>query len=113
MQESGQKETKSLSKTSNSSEWIECWFYNWQREWRHVCISRQFRHFQYKTKQHKVSVGLSGERVSNITLQPLPYPKKKQQAVLLHLASTDVQDIFETLEDMGDNYDTGLAKLNE
>ena len=39
--------------------------------------------------------------------------KKQQRALLLHLAGQDVQDIFETLTDTGEDYETALAKLNE
>ena len=42
---------------------------------------------------------------SNIT------DKKQRHAVLLHLAGVEVQTIFETLSDTGEDYDTALAKL--
>ena len=38
--------------------------------------------------------------------------KKQQRALLLHLAGPDVQEIFETLSDTGDDYKTALDKLN-
>ena len=44
---------------------------------------------------------------SNIT------DKKQKRAVLLHLAGAEVQTVFETLSDTGEDYDTALAKLNE
>ena len=44
---------------------------------------------------------------SNIT------DKKQKRAVLLHLAGAEVQTIFETLNDTGEDYDAALAKLNE
>ena len=37
--------------------------------------------------------------------------KKQQRAVLLHLAGSEVQDIFETLEETGNDLDTALSKL--
>ena len=37
--------------------------------------------------------------------------KKQQRAVLLHLAGPEVQDIFETLEDTGNDLDTAITKL--
>ena len=43
---------------------------------------------------------------SNIT------DKKQKHAVLLHLAGAEVQTIFETLIDTGEDYDAALAKLN-
>lgn len=46
-------------------------------------------------------------RASGITDQ------KQKRAILLHLAGPDVQDIFETLNDTGDDYKTALEKLNE
>ena len=39
--------------------------------------------------------------------------KKQQRALLLHLAGQDIQDIFETLTDTGEDYEIALAKLNE
>jgi len=45
--------------------------------------------------------------VSNFT------DKKQKRAVLLHLAGAEVQTIFETLNDTGEDYDAALAKLNE
>ena len=44
---------------------------------------------------------------SNIT------DKKQKRAVLLHLAGAEVQTVFETLIDTGEDYDAALAKLNE
>ena len=44
---------------------------------------------------------------SNIT------EKKQKRAVLLHLAGAEVQTVFETLSDTGEDYDTALAKLTE
>lgn len=44
---------------------------------------------------------------SNIT------EKKQKRAVLLHLAGADVQTVFATLSDTGEDYDTALAKLTE
>ena len=38
--------------------------------------------------------------------------KKQQHALLLHLAGPDMQEIFETLSDTGDDYNTALEKLN-
>ena len=46
-------------------------------------------------------------RASGVTDQ------KQKRAVLLHLAGPDVQEIFETLPDTGDDYKTALEKLNE
>ena len=37
--------------------------------------------------------------------------KKQQRAVLLHLAGPEVQHIFETLEDTGNDLDTAITKL--
>ena len=37
--------------------------------------------------------------------------KKQQRAVLLHLAGSEVQTIFETLSDTGEDYENALAKL--
>ena len=37
--------------------------------------------------------------------------KKQKRAVLLHLAGAEVQTIFETLSDTGEDYDSALAKL--
>ena len=37
--------------------------------------------------------------------------KKQQRAILLHLAGPEVQDIFETLEDTGNDLDTAITKL--
>ncbi|CAB3997255.1 Retrovirus-related Pol poly from transposon opus, partial [Paramuricea clavata] len=37
--------------------------------------------------------------------------KKQQRAIFLHLAGPEVQDIFETLEDTGNDLDTAIAKL--
>ena len=39
--------------------------------------------------------------------------KKQKCAVLLHLAGAEVQAVFETLSDTGEDYDTALAKLNK
>ena len=36
---------------------------------------------------------------------------KRKRAVLLHLAGPEVQEIFATLHDTGDDYDTALARL--
>ena len=44
---------------------------------------------------------------SNIT------EKKEKRAVLLHLAGAEVQTVFETLSDTGEDHDTALAKLTE
>ena len=44
---------------------------------------------------------------SNIT------DKKQRRAVLLHLAGPEVQTVFETLSETGDDYATALAKLTE
>ena len=38
--------------------------------------------------------------------------KKRQRALLLHLAGPEVQEVFETLTETGDDYDTALAKLD-
>ena len=38
--------------------------------------------------------------------------KKQQRAVLLHLAGPEVQEIFETFEDTGTEYDHAITKLN-
>ncbi len=46
-------------------------------------------------------------RTSGVTDQ------KRKCAVLLHLAGPDVQEIFETLPDTGDDYKTAVEKLNE
>ena len=46
-------------------------------------------------------------RASGVTDQ------KQKRAVLLHLAGPDVQEIFETLPNTGDDYKTALEKLNE
>ncbi|CAB3995185.1 Hypothetical predicted protein [Paramuricea clavata] len=37
--------------------------------------------------------------------------KKQQRAILLHLAGPEVEDIFETLEDTGNDLDTAITKL--
>ncbi len=39
--------------------------------------------------------------------------QKQKRAILLHLAGPEVQEIFETLPDTGDDYKTALEKLNE
>ena len=39
--------------------------------------------------------------------------KIQKRAIVLHLAGTDVQEIFETLTETGDDYVTALAKLTE
>ena len=39
--------------------------------------------------------------------------KKQRRAVLLHLAGPEVQTVFETLSETGDDYATALAKLTE
>ena len=39
--------------------------------------------------------------------------KKRKRALLLHYAGNDVQDIFETLENTGDDFDTANKKLTE
>ena len=44
--------------------------------------------------------------VSNVT------DKKRQRALLLHLAGPEVQEVFETLSDTGDDYATALEKLD-
>ncbi|CAB3992802.1 Retrovirus-related Pol poly from transposon, partial [Paramuricea clavata] len=46
-------------------------------------------------------------RASGVTDQ------KQKRAVLLHLAGPDVQEVFETLPNTGDDYKTALEKLNE
>ena len=38
--------------------------------------------------------------------------QKQKRAVLLYLSSPDVQEIFETLPNTGDDYKTALEKLN-
>ncbi|CAB4025058.1 Transposon Ty3-I Gag-Pol poly, partial [Paramuricea clavata] len=39
--------------------------------------------------------------------------QKQKRAILLHLAGAEIQEIFETLPDTGDDYKTALEKLNE
>ena len=39
--------------------------------------------------------------------------KKRQRALLLHYAGEDVNDIFETLTDTGDDYATAVGKLKD
>ncbi|XP_028414242.1 uncharacterized protein K02A2.6-like [Dendronephthya gigantea] len=39
--------------------------------------------------------------------------QKQKRAILLHLAGADVQEIFETLPDTGEDYKTALEKLNQ
>ena len=39
--------------------------------------------------------------------------KKQKHAFLLHLAGAEVQTVFETLSDTGEDYNTALARLNE
>lgn len=39
--------------------------------------------------------------------------KPRQRALLLHYAGEEVNEIFETLPDTGDDYDTAVAKLTE
>lgn len=46
-------------------------------------------------------------RASGVTDQ------KQKRAILLRLAGSDVQEIFETLSNTGDDYKTALEKLNE
>ena len=46
-------------------------------------------------------------RASGVTDQ------KQKSAILFHLAGPDVQEIFETLPNTGDDYKTALEKLNE
>ena len=38
---------------------------------------------------------------------------KQKRAVLLHVAGRDVQDVFETLANTGNDYDTAKTKLND
>ncbi len=38
---------------------------------------------------------------------------KQKRALLLYQAGQDTQEVFETLPDIGDDYNTALAKLNE
>ena len=38
---------------------------------------------------------------------------KRQHALLLHLVGTEVQDIFQTLENTGEDYATAVTKLTE
>ena len=38
--------------------------------------------------------------------------QKQKRAILLHLAGAEVQEIFKTLPDTGDDYKTALEKLN-
>ena len=38
---------------------------------------------------------------------------KRKRALLLHYAGEDVNDIFETLTDTGDDYETAVTKLTE
>jgi hypothetical protein len=53
-----------------------------------------------------VNVGQYGLKVSNVT------DKKRQRALLLHLAGPEVQEVFEILSDTGDDYATALEKLD-
>lgn len=39
--------------------------------------------------------------------------KAQMRAMLLHLAGTEVQDVFETLSETGDDYKTALARLTQ
>ena len=38
---------------------------------------------------------------------------KQKRALLLHMAGPEVQDVFDTLENTGDNFDQAVAKINE
>ena len=38
--------------------------------------------------------------------------KKRKRHVLLHVAGEEVQDVFDTLTETGDDYDTAIDKLN-
>ena len=39
--------------------------------------------------------------------------KPRKRALLLHYAGEEVNEIFETLPNTGDNYDTAVARLTE
>ena len=39
--------------------------------------------------------------------------KKRKRALLLHYSGEEVNDVFDTLSDTGDDYDTALRKLTD
>ena len=52
-------------------------------------------------------------RLDNLILGLGVKDKKRQRALLLHYAGEEVNEIFDTLEDTGDDYETALSKLTE
>ena len=52
-------------------------------------------------------------RLENLLLGMDVKDKKRQRALMLHYAGEEVNDIFETLTDTGDDYATAKAKLTE
>ena len=52
-------------------------------------------------------------RLDNLLVGMDEKDKKRQRALLLHYAGEDVNDIFETLTDTGDDYATAVGKLKD
>ena len=52
-------------------------------------------------------------RLDNLLVGMDVKDKKRQRALLLHYAGEDVNDIFETLTDTGDDYATAVGKLKD
>ena len=53
------------------------------------------------------------KRLDNLLVGMDVKDKKRQRALLLHYAGEDVNDIFETLSDTGDDYATAVKKLTD
>ena len=53
------------------------------------------------------------KRLENLLVGMDVKDKKRQRALLLHYAGEDVNDIFETLTDTGDDYATAVTKLTD
>ena len=52
-------------------------------------------------------------RLDNLLMGMDVKDKKRQRALLLYYAAEEVNDIFETLTDTGDDYSTAVQKLKE
>ena len=72
-----------------------------------------YHHSLYRITEPLLNDGKSGQSLDYYLCASGVTDQKQKRAVLLHLAGPDVQEIFETLPNTGDDYKTALEKLNE
>ena len=53
------------------------------------------------------------KRLENLFVAAAIGDKKRQRALLLYYAGEEVSEIFDTLPDMGEDFETAKTKLNE